>query len=73
MASVGATSGRTPQEPGPGEAPTSLPSLAPVPGFGEGEEEEEEEPAEVGAGVMWGAGEQELETGEGELIGTSDC
>lgn len=71
MASVGATSGRTPQEPGPGEAPTSLPSLAPVPGFGE--EEEEEEPAEVGAGVMWGAGEQELETGEGELIGTSDC
>uniref|UniRef100_A0A4X1VDR3 MutS protein homolog 5 n=1 Tax=Sus scrofa TaxID=9823 RepID=A0A4X1VDR3_PIG len=60
MASVGATSGRTPQEPGPGEAPTSLPSLAPVPGFGEGEEEEEEEPAEVGAGihlcVLWNSG-----------------
>uniref|UniRef100_A0A8D0Z0I6 MutS protein homolog 5 n=1 Tax=Sus scrofa TaxID=9823 RepID=A0A8D0Z0I6_PIG len=58
MASVGATSGRTPQEPGPGEAPTSLPSLAPVPGFGE--EEEEEEPAEVGAGihlcVLWNSG-----------------
>uniref|UniRef100_A0A8D0QJF0 MutS protein homolog 5 n=1 Tax=Sus scrofa TaxID=9823 RepID=A0A8D0QJF0_PIG len=60
MASVGATSGRTPQEPGPGEAPTSLPSLAPVPGFGEGEEEEEEELAEVGAGihlcVLWNSG-----------------
>ncbi|XP_059794385.1 mutS protein homolog 5 isoform X3 [Balaenoptera ricei] len=56
MASVGATPGRTPQGPAPGEASASFPSPAPVPDPREAEEEEEEEPAEIHLCVLWNSG-----------------